>query len=90
MVKKIGKGKKVFYVQSADWEGFTEAESSAEACLTILSEAIQKFKTDADISPQVLCMDLSNLHNSPEVENFEVYPSVALMADMGLREVAKA
>tara|TARA_R100000008_G_C3586235_1_gene172556 strand:- start:1378 stop:1677 length:300 start_codon:yes stop_codon:yes gene_type:complete len=83
MVRKFRKGKRFFYIQSANWEGVAQASSPKEACSLILREALDEFNNETEISPKILSVDLSSVGDTGEGKNFTLHPSCEILANIG-------
>lgn len=88
MVRKFKKGKGFYYIQSGNWEGITETDSRSEACSIILSEAIDKFQNDTEISSKILSIDLSPMGDTGERGHIKLHDSSEILANTGLHKFA--
>jgi len=67
MVRKKSNKKKFFYIQCGDWDGITAAKSPREACVQVVSQALELFKDKARFSKVMLCVDCSkSVENSQD------------------------
>lgn len=66
MIRKIDSENKFFYVQCGDWDGTTVADSHANACKNILSQAIDKFGKEIKLTDVIISCDCDDEINNKE------------------------
>lgn len=73
MVKKTNIENKFFYVQCGDWDGMTVANSHKDACLNILSQAIDRFGKEIELTDVIISCDCDNsINDKDDIEGFLV------------------
>lgn len=74
MIKKKDFNKKFFYVQCGDWEATTVASTHMEACLNVMSQAIDTFGKEISLTDVMISSDCDNTINEAEdsIEGFLV------------------
>tara|TARA_R110001592_G_scaffold160695_4_gene392989 strand:- start:35253 stop:35507 length:255 start_codon:yes stop_codon:yes gene_type:complete len=57
MVKNKSNNTNFYYIQCGDWEGVTVASSPRSACLSLVSQAIDMFKDEIELTDIIVCSD---------------------------------
>ncbi len=66
MIRKSDSKKKFYYIQCGDWDASTIASSHKEACLSVVSQAIDMFGKKTELSEVIVCCDCDNILNDDE------------------------
>lgn len=66
MVKKKSKINKFFYVQCGDWDGFTVAKTPRDACINLVSQALETFNNKAKFTDIMICSDCEKMIDDKE------------------------
>lgn len=88
MVKEINNGRKLFYVQSGNWEGVLEGPSPKEVASMVLEEALSELGKNLTLSHSIMVIDLSSLYSEGEAGEVSIHSSSEILANTGRHQSA--
>lgn len=78
-----------YYVSSADWEALVSSSSFDEAVSIGLEEAFGEYGENLNLSPAIICIDLTNFSENFDENNYKIYSTIMILSNIGRHDLAK-